>query len=109
MKYIAIIDDDMLNEKDKREWRVPILEKEKNGISYVNLKPLLTHVLTETDGESLYLPQRHFDCLVEYSQKVLIEQALKKESIEQTLKKEEMLYDGLRFFADKIVKMKESK
>ncbi len=42
MKYIAIIDDDMLNENDKRELRVPILEKD--GISYVNLKPLVTHI-----------------------------------------------------------------
>ena len=42
MKYIAIIDDDMLNENDKRELRVPILEKD--GTSYVNLKPLVTRI-----------------------------------------------------------------
>ena len=53
MKYIAIIDDDMLNENDKRELRVPILEKD--GTSYVNLKPLVTHILTIKNGESIYL------------------------------------------------------
>lgn len=56
MKYIAIIDDDMLNENDKRELRVPILEKD--GTSYVNLKPLVADVLTTKGGESIYLTQR---------------------------------------------------
>ena len=55
MKYIAIIDDNMLNENDKRELRVPILEKD--GTSYVNLKPLVANVLTTKGGESIYLTQ----------------------------------------------------
>lgn len=66
MKYIAIIDDDMLNRNDKRELRVPILEKD--GTSYVNLKPLVAHVLTTKGGESIYLTQGDLDCLMEYSQ-----------------------------------------
>lgn len=56
MKYIAMIDDDMLNENDKRELRVSILEKD--GTSYVNLKPLVADVLTTKGGESIYLTQR---------------------------------------------------
>lgn len=55
MKYIAIIDDNMLNENDKRKLRVPILEKD--GTSYVNLKPLVANVLTIKGGESIYLTQ----------------------------------------------------
>ena len=85
MKYIAIIDDDMLNENDKRELRVPILEKD--GTSYVNLKPLVAYVLTETSGESIYLKQEHLDCLWEYSQ---------RKAIEQILEREDQFYDDLK-------------
>lgn len=95
MKYIAIIDDDMLNENDKRELRVPVLEKE--GTSYVNLKPLVTHILTIKDGENIYLTQGHLDCLMEYSQKKIIEMELEREK---------RFFDDLKLFADNIAKMK---
>ena len=73
MKYIAVIDDDMLT--DIRELRIVVVSP-KNGCQNVSVKPLLTHTVTLEDGQSLYLTQGHINAMMEYEKMAVIKRII---------------------------------
>ena len=80
MKYIVIIDEGQTELKEKIE---------QAGI---DLKPLWTYLLVNQEGISIYLRQKHIDCLKEFEEKEIT-----KNIIEQD-----------RFFYDQLNELKET-
>lgn len=75
MKFIAVIDEEMLGCDDIRELRLPVILEDAK--CYVPLKPIFHFTLTSPEGESVYLRQKHIDALVKYAQEEAIEKMIK--------------------------------
>jgi hypothetical protein len=84
MKYIAIIDE------SKK------VDLEEKGI-LKGCKPIFKEMLVGKDGQSLYLTQGHLDCLMEYSQRKIIEEEIKRQN---------RFFDDLQHFAKEEAKLK---
>jgi hypothetical protein len=78
MKYIAVFDDDFLSNFRLDDGGLTLVLDDKNGFSRATqLKPLQRNVLTTTEGQSVYLLQKHIDCLIEMERKEMMENAIK--------------------------------
>ena len=85
MKYVAVIDESILCDHEKRNLIFIGKNKDGKGIR-IDLKPLVTYVFVNKNGESVYLNQKHIDWLLECEQ---------KESIERILKEHEEMFRGV--------------
>ena len=72
MKYIAVIDHDLV---DKEFLTVRVQDKE-GKLHDIDAKPLVTHTITLEDGQSLYLTQGHIQALLDYEKMVGLKQAV---------------------------------
>ena len=84
MKFLAILD-----ESEK-------VDLEEKGL-IKGSKPIFKEMIVATNGESLYLTQGHLDCLVEYSQ---------RQVIEQEIKRQERFFEDMKLFEDKVAELK---
>ena len=84
MKYLAILD-----ESEK-------VDLEEKGI-LKDCKPIFKEMLVGTDGQSLYLTQGHLDCLMEYSQRKMIEMEIEREK---------RFFDDMKLFGEKVAELK---
>ena len=75
MKFIAVIDEEMLGCDDIRELRLPVILEDAK--CYVPLKPIFHFTLTSPEGESVYLSQKHIDALRELAEKEEVEHVIK--------------------------------
>ena len=75
MKFIAVIDEEMLGCDDIRELRLPVILKDAK--CYVPLKPIFRFTLTSPEGENVYLSQKHIDALREFAEKEAVERTIK--------------------------------
>lgn len=77
MKYIAIIEEEMLSSEDLRELRLPVILN--NGMYYAPLKPIFKELLVGKDGNSLYLTKGHIECMLEYEKRKVFEQIIERD------------------------------
>lgn len=74
MKYIAIIDEDMLNDFELIHDGKTLVLEDKNGTTRpVKIKPITKEMVVCKDGKSGYLTQGHIDAMIEYEQRKQIE------------------------------------
>lgn len=81
MKYLAIVDDDFLSnfrvDVNPQDFDMILVVKDEAGSTQViRLKPLPTEALVTKDGKSVYLSQKHIDCLIEMERKEMIQEAV---------------------------------
>lgn len=74
MKYIAIIDEQILNNfRLDDNGKILVLTDTNNCTRAVEIKPIAKTMVVLKDGESAYITQGHIDAMVEYEQKQQIE------------------------------------
>lgn len=74
MKYIAIIDEDMLNDFELIHDGKTLVLEDKNGTTRpVKIKPIAKEMVVCKDGKSGYITQGHIDAMIEYEQRQQIE------------------------------------
>ena len=74
MKYIAIIDEHMLNDFELIHNGKTLVLEDKNGTTRpVEIKPIAKTMVVCEDGRNGYITQGHIDAMVEYEQKQQIE------------------------------------
>ena len=84
MKYVAIIDEAILCDHEKRN--LIYVGKNKDGkVIRLDLKPLINYMFVNKNGESVYVRQKHIDWLLECE---------RKEAIEEILKEHEEMFRG---------------
>ena len=80
MKYIAIVDDEFISNFTVGVGYPPhsdmiMVVKDKNMLLRgIRLKPLPTEALVTKEGKSVYLSQKHIDCLIEMERKEKIQE-----------------------------------
>ena len=84
MKFLVILDE------SKK------IDLEEKGI-LKGCKPIFKEMLVGKDGQSLYLTQGHLDCLMEYSQRKIIECEVEREK---------QFFDNMKLFGEKVAEMK---
>lgn len=78
MKYIAVFDDAFLSNFRLDDGGLTLVMNDKNGFSRATqLKPLQREILTTTDGRSVYLLQKHIDCLLGMEREEMINKAIR--------------------------------
>ena len=87
MKFLVILD-----ESEK-------IDLEEKGLIKES-KPIFKEMLVGKDGQSVYITQEHLNCLIEYSQRKVIEQELKIR---------EHFFDDMKLFEDKVAELKGDK
>ena len=72
MKYLAIIDEELLTEGEKigKEF----LKATPDKITAVEIKPVFKSMFVATDGQNVYLTKEHVECLKEFEHKKAIEE-----------------------------------
>ena len=79
MKYLAIVDDDLLKYFRVDDNGLTLVAQDMGGGNRgIPLKPLIRPVLTNTEGESIYLTQAHIDALIEYERQVTTAEVLRE-------------------------------
>lgn len=84
MKYIAIVDDEFLS-----NFRIDVgypphsdmimVVSDKNMYSRgIRLKPLPTEMLVTKDGKSVYLQQKHIDCLIKMERREVLNEVVER-------------------------------
>lgn len=82
MKYIAIVDDNVLSnfrvDKNVTTNDMVLVVNDEKGFSRgLPIKPLYTETLVTKDGDSVYLRQEHIKCLIEMEGKEMMQRAIK--------------------------------
>lgn len=86
MKFLVILD-----ESEK-------IDLEEKGLIKES-KPIFKEMLVGKDGQSVYITQEHLNCLIEYSQRKMIEQEIEREK---------KFFNDIKLFGEKVAEMKES-
>ena len=79
MKYIAIVDDELLANfrVDVEDLdMVLVVEDKTRSTRGIYLKPIVREMLVTKDGNSVYLQQKHIECLMEMERKEMFEEAI---------------------------------
>ncbi|MBO7713936.1 MAG: hypothetical protein J6S85_10230 [Methanobrevibacter sp.] len=67
MKYIAVLDEEMLSYFRTYDCgRTLVLKDERGYKRAINLKPIVRPLFVNTDGKTAYLTQGHIDCMLDY-------------------------------------------
>ena len=88
MKYIAIIDDELLSNFEIDVGYPPhsdmiMVAKDKNMYSRgIRLKPLAKNLLVTTNGDSVYLNEEHIEVMKEMEKRKIMDDAIAKFMIE---------------------------
>ena len=84
MKYLAIVDDEFLSNfrvdvrsNPQYSDMVLVVTDKAGSTRGIGLKPLPTEALVTKDGKSVYLQQKHIDCLIEMERKEMFDEAVK--------------------------------
>lgn len=82
MKYLAIVDDEFLSnfrvDVNPQDYNMILVVEDKAGSTRgIQLKPLPTEALVTKDGKSVYLSQKHIDCLIEMERKEMFDKAVR--------------------------------
>lgn len=79
MKYIAVFDDEMLQDFRLGDMGLTLIATGLSGKWHkLPLKMIIKPVAVNTDGESIYLTEGHIKALTDYEQGVLTERAIKR-------------------------------
>lgn len=75
MKYLVILDDEILSNFRTDDYGKTLVLIDKNGFTRaMKLIPLVKPLVTNENGFALYLTQEHIDCLLDYER----EESLKR-------------------------------
>ena len=78
MKYIAVLDDDFLSNFRLDDYGLTLVVNDDKGCTRgIPLKPLAKEMMVATNGESVYLSQKHIDCLLKMEHEEAIKEAIK--------------------------------
>ena len=80
MKYIAVFDDDFLQNfrRDDPDQLTLVLTGLRGDTRAVRIKPVIRPVCTVENGESVYLSKGHIDALLAYEKKQAVEEFVAK-------------------------------
>ena len=77
MKYIAVLDDDFLSNFRLDDCGLTLVVNDNKGCTRgIPLKPLAKEMMVATNGKSVYLSQKHIDCLLEMEHEEMIKNTL---------------------------------